>query len=46
MLSGTHTEYLLLTNNFITLLRIINSWLALAQQNSRLVANFSAFIHC
>lgn len=33
MLSGTHTEYLLLTNNLITSLQIINSWLTLARQN-------------
>lgn len=38
MLSGTHTEYLLLTNNLITWLRIINSWLTSERLVSELIS--------
>lgn len=38
MLSGTHTEYLLLTNNLITSLQIINSWLTLERLVSWLIS--------
>lgn len=38
MLSGTHTEYLLLTNNLITLLQIINSWLTFGRLVSWLIS--------
>lgn len=38
MLSGTHTEYLLLTNNLITWLQIINSWLTSERLVSELIS--------
>lgn len=38
MLSGTHTEYLLLTNKLITLLQIINSWLTFGRLVSWLIS--------